>query len=1277
MYRRPALRIVKHGSLWIYRLALLTLVSAVLLVGGTLLAVRYWLLPNIDDYRPRLAQAISRAANQRIEIGDLEAEWHGLRPRLILRDVKVYDAGGVERLTLALVDSTLSWRSLLVLQPRFHSIELTSLSLDVHRDTDGTVRIAGLALRPKGNDSGLVDWLLQQQRIRVVNSELTWIDEQLGAVPLRLTKVQFRVEKYFGGHRFGLRAVPPIEVGAPVDIRGDLKGESMHGLAKLRGGLYLQVGYADLAALRQWLAVPFAISRGAGGVQLWMDINGGRVQSITADVRLSGVLAQLRDDLPPLELDRMQGRLSWMSPPGMEEFAATRLAFTTPDGLQLPQADIRYRRRGAADDPGARYELLFDRLDLEAVTRLLDRLPVEATLRGRLSELQPRGGLRNFNFSWQRSPAGQLQYTMRGNFDDLAVSPSGYLPGFTSVSGTVDADQRGGMLALRAGAAELAMPRVFVEPLPLSSLAAKVVWSMSDGLPLVRVENASFTNAHLSGSLAGTYQAQGEGPGRVHLGGTVNEADGREAWRYVPLVVNDKVRDWLRTALVAGRARDVRFQLHGDLRRFPFIDSADGMFEVVGRMEDGALAYARDWPEVAGIAGQLVFRANTMAIRIDQGRVYGSNLAEGTATIADLKSHDPLLEVRLNAEGPTADMLRFVRDSPVDARIDGFARGVQATGRGRLALALDMPLKRVSDTEVSGTYRFADNVLAPQGAPRLEQVAGELWFTQRDAGVRDGTARVFGVPARFTAERDSAGGVRVQGGGHADVASLRRALALPWLDYLNGATDWRASLLLKAGRYELRLDTDLQGVGSSLPAPLAKPADVALPFAWEMRPTRGGEHIVALHLADVVSAQAVVARTPSVRVVRGEVGLQMEAPLPQRDGLWLRGHTQFLDLDRWRDMLAGWSTPDAQDEPVLAGFDLSADDVYLFSRNWKQATATGQRMDDLWQASVSSREAAGALTWTPGGQGTLTARFSRLYIPAAVAAVATAQGGPMAGAGRDLPHLDVNVEDFRLGERQFGQLQLRAVPEAIRWRIEQLDLHSPEGTLSMTGVWEAWSANPLTHMQVKADVSDIGRYFARLHLPQGIKGGSGRVEGQLAWSGPPYLLDLPSMTGSLRLEASRGQFLKVEPGLGKLIGVVSLQALPRRVTLDFRDVFSQGFPFEEIRSSALIERGVVTTNNFRMVGSAARVDMKGRLDLANETQDLELKVVPSLSESVALGAAIVNPAVGLATLFAQKALKDPINQMASFEYKVTGSWEDPLVTIKKRDAGDDSKRGRK
>jgi uncharacterized protein YhdP len=212
---------------------------------------------------------------------------------------------------------------------------------------------------------------------------------------------------------------------------------------------------------------------------------------------------------------------------------------------------------------------------------------------------------------------------------------------------------------------------------------------------------------------------------------------------------------------------------------------------------------------------------------------------------------------------------------------------------------------------------------------------------------------------------------------------------------------------------------------------------------------------------------------------------------------------------------------------------------------------------------------------------------------------------------------------------------------------------------------------------VQAEVSDIGGYFARLKLPEGIKGGSGRLEGQLSWSGPPSAPDLATLDGTVTIDAKNGRFVKVDPGIGKLIGVLSLQALPRRVTLDFRDIFSEGFTFDEIRAGAQITRGVAHTDNFRMTGTAARVNMKGDLDLVRETQNLQVRVIPSLSESVALGAAIVNPAVGLAALLAQKALKDPINQMVSMEYIVTGTWSDPVIANKRREPPTDGKAGRR
>jgi uncharacterized protein YhdP len=145
-------------------------------------------------------------------------------------------------------------------------------------------------------------------------------------------------------------------------------------------------------------------------------------------------------------------------------------------------------------------------------------------------------------------------------------------------------------------------------------------------------------------------------------------------------------------------------------------------------------------------------------------------------------------------------------------------------------------------------------------------------------------------------------------------------------------------------------------------------------------------------------------------------------------------------------------------------------------------------------------------------------------------------------------------------------------------------------------------------------------------------------------------------------DAAKGQFVKLDPGIAKLLGILSLQSLPRRITLDFRDIFSEGFVFDSIIGSVKIERGIASTDNFRIGGPSARVVMTGDVDLARETQRLRVRVTPHLSEAAAIaGALIGGPVAGVAAFLAQKVLKDPIEQLATFEYSVTGGWSDPQV----------------
>ncbi|MFS2167563.1 AsmA-like C-terminal region-containing protein, partial [Variovorax sp. Varisp62] len=174
--------------------------------------------------------------------------------------------------------------------------------------------------------------------------------------------------------------------------------------------------------------------------------------------------------------------------------------------------------------------------------------------------------------------------------------------------------------------------------------------------------------------------------------------------------------------------------------------------------------------------------------------------------------------------------------------------------------------------------------------------------------------------------------------------------------------------------------------------------------------------------------------------------------------------------------------------------------------------------------------------------------------------------------------------------------------------------------------------------------------------------GRGRIEGDVNWRGSPFSLDYPSLGGQLQVDVEQGQFLKADPGLAKLLGVLSLQALPRRLTLDFRDVFSQGFAFDFIRGDAKINKGIASTNNLQMKGVNAAALMDGSADIVRETQNLRVVVVPEINAgTAALVATAINPAIGLGTFLAQWVLSKPLAAAATQEFHIEGTWADPKI----------------
>ncbi len=593
--------------------------------------------------------------------------------------------------------------------------------------------------------------------------------------------------------------------------------------------------------------------------------------------------------------------------------------------------------------------------------------------------------------------------------------------------------------------------------------------------------------------------------------------------------------------------------------------------------------------------------------------------------------------------------------------LDHFTQPMKAEGNGKLVLSSRIPLHHLEKSKVAGSYQFTANKiwLSAQG-PMLDQATGKIDFTETAVVIPRITAQALGGPINLSANTAPGGVVRVIANGRFSAVGLQQAYPHALTQRLKGAADWATSIALRKKAANFTLVSNLVGLSSDLPYPLAKTAQENIPLKIERRLIDEQHDAVELNLGRILSANL-------LRDIEGEVAIVKKgriklggtaAPVPTQDGVWVDGELDKLDADAWRSLMP--TTANTTSTLPVSGVYLKVKVLDFLGRrvNNLNLNATAQR--DAWQATLDSDEMQGGdVVWRERDGGKLVARFKQLTFPE----VSPPRGVPIAG-GRDLdlPALDIVIDNAQLGQSKLGRLELLARKQGPDWRIERLRIVNSDATFNAEGMWQSWIEQPQTKLSVDLDVKDVGRLLARVGHPDRIKMGTAKLTGNLNWRGSPQDFNLATLSGDMKLEAQRGQFLKVNPGVGKLLGLLSLQSLPRRLTLDFRDVFSEGFAFDNILGVMSVKQGTVTTNDFVMQGPAAVVSMTGTTDLVRETQNLRVKVVPGVGDSVSLVAFLGGPVVGLGAFILQKILKDPLGQMVAHDYAVTGTWDDPVAT---------------
>ncbi|HEX7466579.1 MAG TPA: YhdP family protein, partial [Usitatibacter sp.] len=1053
-----------------------------------------------------------------------------------------------------------------------------------------------------------------------------------------------------------------------IDLRADVKLTRDGARWRAEGDAYGESRNADLGLLRAHLPVPDSLRSGVGSVRVWAHFNRDGVNEVVADLNMRDAKAQLAADLLPLELATISGRATYRAEVDGFTFATQGLRFQLASGVVARVGDFSLSRRLEAGKP-ERVAISADGIDLKIAATLLDYFPVPRDVKGQVLRFAPRGRILDATVAWTGGAgAPVLAYTVKGRFEDLAINPVEQYPGVSGITGTIDGTQDGGSVQIESKNVGFVLERFFKAPLAFDAIDAHATWKHVGNAIEVAIADARFANPDAEGQVSGTWRslpdAKERSPGFVDLKGTFSRALSSRVAYYMPNRIA-ATRDWLERAIQAGTSSHIDFEVKGDLWGFPFGPDQPGHFRVQGDVRDGRIKYHPDWPSVDAIRGTFKFENRRMEIHADQATIFASRAAGVTAIVDDLAAKPPVLTLNADIDTTGADTVRFLRESPLVNGPGSFTRAVAIEGPGRLKLQLVYPMWGVDPVRVTGDYLFSGATATVGRSLAMRDVRGHLAFTERGVRANDVVGTLFGKPASLTIATQPDGQVVTQIEGRLDASAMGAYAPEAIVTRLGGGADWKARVVSGKQGSELVVTSDLKGLESRLPPPLAKAADDPRPATFTMSKLGTENEVTTVALSGGVNAR--ISRSVVAGAERWNAALKFGAPVgsePVREGLWLYGELPFLDVDAWQAIFAmprgGDAPPAAPPGVELRGLELKLARVRYWGREFAQMAAQLARGGSEWSGKLESPLVAGDIRWNWEGKGRLAAKLERLSIiePTPVAGAVEAQR-----VDSDLPALDVTAERFEFKGKWLGRLDLKAEPDGDEWRIDKLDIVNGHANFRSTGAWRRTAAGSLTSLHLKLETENLNALMGQFGYGDYLKRGSGALEGALVWPGYPYDFSTSILAGTLRVEAQKGQFAKIEPGAGKLLGLLSLQSLPQRAMFDFRDVFSAGFAFDRIHGDVKITRGVLLTDGFEISGPAAFVSMSGEVSLPQETQSLVMHIVPEVGEGVALAATLIGtPVLGLSTLLVSKLLKNPLGNVVAYEYQITGSWDNPQVT---------------
>jgi uncharacterized protein (TIGR02099 family) len=1255
------------------RLALITTCSTLVIVAALLVALVQLALPWLTQHPERVAEWVSERLGREVRFASLQGLWTRSGPRLILGDVEIVDVGGSAPLRVPRAEIALNLYAAFQKNRAWNEFRLVGLDLALVRNADESWQLHGASLdAASSNESASMGALgalvIADLKLSVVDAARK-IDLDLRIPELRVVNLG-SITRILG--RVGSARTQASAMSMVADI--DLAARS--------GRVYIGGRALDLAEVgASQLLTGISAPTGDADIEVWADWRQGRIDDMRLRLALRDaslatsepLSSDAKDhDLPRTHFEHLALSARWLRQGEGDWIFDLADMRVTHEGVEQPPARLRVQKSGGDQ---ASFEVAGNELDIDAlasIALLSNRLPQK--LRNWLHKAHPKGRIAAVEGLWSSAEDFDADVLL----DQVAIGSVESIPGVDALTLRMRADAQGVLLEIPAQATRVDYASAFREPFELTKISGEfAAWREKDEwrakTPRLDVvaEDYAF---EVQGGLE--FQNDGSKP-LLDLTAVVTGANVLAAKGFWPITtMPENAINWLDRALVSGRISHGRVVFRGDLDQWPFVDHS-GRFEAIAQLEDLTLDYLPEWP----VGEQLKITANFinsgMHAVVASGKSMDLSIDSAEGIIA--RFGEAVLDLKAKTHGEGRALLSFLRATPIGESYSSALDGLSIGGNGAASFSLSVPLKEHDKLQLDGSVDLVDADLAEKNwNVRFDKANGRVRFGRAGVAAEELAVAMEGRPAKLgifigDKTRDTRNSFEARLN-----ATLPPALVFSHapdiaqaLPFFPGEAAWDIALDVgdDAGERkdfrELRVESDLRGIAIELPRPLAKPADTALPLSIGIEIPPLGRPF-RLDLGEVMHIRGRIPSPSLPLAAQIEMGRTTNTPVPKA-GISITGNALVFDAGGWGTMFAAGGVGDdlfnglSLDIGALEVAGRSIPNVHVDlsrERNTTSIRFTGDALDGVIDIPGDDLRRSG-----------ITAHLNRLHWPDAPEGAESAPAAMSGIAPSSIPPLHLSIGELNAGKASLGSLRFESFPTATGMQIDMLEARSPNVDIRASGEWAGDEKHNYSRLNIDMSAHSLGRMLDAFGFAGIIDGGQTLAHIEATWPGAPSAFALADMSGSLQIDVDKGRILDVDPGAGgRLFGLLSLREIPRRLSLDFSDLFKSGMAFNAINGTFKLNDGHATTDDLRINSPAADIEISGRTGLRDKDYDQQMIVTPRAGVALPVVGAIAGGPVGAAAgLVVQGLIGKQINEVARSRYRVTGSWEKPTIELLARE----------